>query len=139
MNYTALKVESYHLFHHYPFLSVIHNKKEYQEALVLVEELIDEDDEKNEPLIDLISRSIEKWEDNSEIFSEFNKRQDSIDPAIVALKILMAQHQLKISDFENEIGKKSYVSQILNGKKNLSLKHVRNLSERFNISASIFV
>ena len=50
----------------------------------------------------------------------------------------MEQHNLNTNDFENEIGKKSMVSQVLSGGKSLSRKHIELLSKRFNISPALF-
>ena len=62
-----------------------------------------------------------------------------MDKGIATLKVIMDQYHLGTDDFHDEIGKKSYVSQILNGKRNLTLSHIRGLSRRFNIPASLFV
>ena len=139
MSFAALKEETYSLFNHYPFLYEIDNEDEYDQAMELMEELIDDDNENNYPLINLVSNSIEKWETNSKEFADFYNRQKEIDQAVATLKILIEQHNLTLDDFENEIGKKSYVSQILNGNKKLSIKHIRKLSERFDIPASYFI
>ncbi len=138
MSYAALKEESVHLFTEYPFLTSIRDEQDYEQALGLVEELL-EDDIKYEVLINLLTDTIEKWENQSEFFAAFNQRQKDMDQGVAALKVIMDQYQLGTDDFHNEIGKKSYVSQILNGKRNLTLNHIRNLSYRFNVSSSLFV
>ncbi len=138
MSYAALKKESVHLFNEYPFLTSIRDEQGYGQALELVEELL-EDDIKYETLINLLTDTIEKWENQSELFTDFNQRQDEMDQGISTLKVIMDQYQLGTDDFHDEIGKKSYVSQILNGKRNLTLNHIRSLSRRFNIPGSLFV
>ncbi len=138
MSYAALKEESVHLFNEYPFLTSIRNEQGYKQALELVEELL-EDDIKYEALICLLTDTIEKWETQSELFSDFNQRQEEMDKGVAALRVVMDQYQLSLDDFHDEIGKKSYVSQILNGKRGLTLNHIRNLSHRFGIPASLFV
>lgn len=138
MSYAALKEESVHLFNEYPFLTSIRDQKDYEQALELIEELL-EDDVKYEALINLLTVTIEKWESQSELFSDFNQRQEEIDKGIATLKVIMEQYQLGTDDFHDEIGKKSYVSQILNGKRNLTLNHIRGLSRRFGIPGSLFV
>ena len=69
----------------------------------------------NKPLIDVLSLSIEKWEDQSDYFSEFNSDIKSLNNDISVLRVLMSQYQLKGDDLKNEIGSKSLVSMILNG------------------------
>ncbi|WCE32221.1 helix-turn-helix domain-containing protein [Vibrio sp. SCSIO 43137] len=120
-----------------PFLSAIHSEEEHEQALALVEELI-EDYDNNLTLIELLSLAIERYEDSALEFEKFNKVQEGLDSGIAMLRVLMEQHELKMHDFENEIGKKSLVSQILNGKKNLTKKHIAALSERFGINPSLF-
>lgn len=120
-----------------PFLTVIHSEEEHEQALELIEELI-EDYDNNLPLIELLSLSIERYEESAPEFEEFNKAQEELDTGIAMLRVLMDQYDLKTNDFENEIGKKSLVSQILNGKKNLTKNHIAALSKRFGISPSLF-
>jgi HTH-type transcriptional regulator/antitoxin HigA len=43
-----------------------------------------------------------------------------------------------MTDFENDIGKKSMVSQALAGKKNLTQEHIMNLAHRFDVSPVVF-
>ena len=138
MSYAALKEESVHLFNEYPFLTSIRDEHGYEQAIELVEELL-EDDIKYEALINLLTNTIEKWENQSELFSDFNQRQEEMDQGVAALRVIMDQYQLGTDDFHDEIGKKSYVSQILNGKRNLTLNHIRSLSHRFSVPGSLFV
>ena len=138
MNFAALKEESVHLFNEYPFLTSIRDVQGYEQALELVEELL-EDDIKYEALINLLTDTIEKWESQSELFIDFNQRQDEMDQGIATLKVIMDQYHLGTDDFHDEIGKKSYVSQILNGKRNLTLNHIKGLSRRFGVPGSLFL
>lgn len=55
------------------------------------------------------------------------------------LRLLIDQHGLTQSDFQQEIGGKSLVSQILSGKRSLTLGNIRALSKRFGITAAMFV
>ena len=57
---------------------------------------------------------------------------------VQALKFLMEQHGLKQSDL-SEIGSQGVVSEILTGKRELNIRQVRALSERFGVSAATFV
>ncbi|AML49728.1 transcriptional regulator [Coxiella burnetii] len=60
------------LFEEARFIGHIQNKKEYEEALALMEELI-EDYNYNKPLIEILAASIERWENEASEFREFNK------------------------------------------------------------------
>ena len=57
---------------------------------------------------------------------------------VQALRFLMEQHGLKQSDL-CEIGSQGVVSEILTGKRELNIRQVRALSERFGVSATTFV
>jgi HTH-type transcriptional regulator/antitoxin HigA len=98
-----------------------------------------EDSVKHESLIELLSVSIEKYESTSNDFSEFNEKLASLNSGVAALQVLMEQYELKTTDFENEIGGKSLVSMILNGKRALNLNHIRRLTARFNIPAQLLI
>ena len=132
-----IKEKAHELFEQAHFINQIDNEDDYTEALALMDDLIDDYDD-NKPLIDILSLSIEKWEDQSEYFSEFNKDIKSLNNDVSLLKVLMSQHNLKGEDLKNEIGSKSLVSMILNGKRKLTIEHIQALSDRFNISPSLF-
>ena len=55
-----------------------------------------------------------------------------------ALAFLMEQNGLKQGDLREEIGKQPYVSDILNGKKNLTAEQIQRLSKRFGVSPAVF-
>ena len=135
--FSNVKRKAESLFSEAVFLSRIHNEEEYEQALALMDELI-EDYDRYLPLIEVLSRSIEIWENESGEFSDFNRRIEKLDDGIAVLRTLMDQHQLKADDLKNELGSKSLVSMILNGTRNLTREHIQALSQRFNISPSVF-
>ena len=57
---------------------------------------------------------------------------------VQALKFLLEQHGLKQSDLP-EIGSQGVVSEILTGKRELNIRQVRALGERFGVSPASFV
>jgi HTH-type transcriptional regulator/antitoxin HigA len=57
---------------------------------------------------------------------------------VEALKFLMQQHGLKQSDLP-EIGSQGVVSEVLAGKRELNVRQVKALSERFGVSTATFV
>lgn len=121
----------------FPLAREICNAREHMQALEQIEALL-EDYETNCIVIEALSASIERYEASADEFKAFNQRQTAIDPAISTLRLLMEQHNLNTTDFENEIGKKSLVSQILNGHKQLTRRHIENLAARFAISPALF-
>jgi HTH-type transcriptional regulator/antitoxin HigA len=58
-------------------LTHIDNQHDYESALALIDELVDDYDN-NVQLLDLLAASIERWEDNAEEFAEFNRRVAAI-------------------------------------------------------------
>jgi len=137
MKFVNLKQKALDFFGEASFVGRIENQSDYEQALALMDELI-EDYDKYLPLIEVLSVSIERWEDQSEEFSEFNKRIAALDDGAAILRTLMDQYQLKADDLKSELGSKSLVSMILNGSRNLTREHIQALSGRFKISPSVF-
>ena len=81
-------------------------------------------------LIDAMARSAQKYE----------RQQIEVleGGGLAALKYLIKLHGVRQSELK-EIGSQGVVSEILNGKRALTLRHVRELSKRFNVSANVFV
>ncbi len=55
-----------------------------------------------------------------------------------ALRYLVKLHKVRQNDLP-EIGSQGVVSEVLNGKRALTLRHVRGLSKRFKVSPSTFI
>ncbi|KDE39911.1 MAG: type II toxin-antitoxin system HigA family antitoxin [Nitrincola lacisaponensis] len=122
-----------------PYLTEINTQQDYELALALMDEMID-DYSANKALIDMLSISIENWEDQAEEFALFNAALADMDKGLAVLKTLMAQHNLGVADLP-ELGSKSNVSKLLNGAegKKLNLHHIRALSQRFGVSPALFI
>jgi len=120
----------------------IHSEKVYQKALDTLSELLekatDTPDEALNPLIEMLSNSIERYENALPEVQAWDKHVNDMDAGASMLRLLISQHKLTYSDFKEDIGGKSYVSQILSGKKALSKTHIDRLSKRFNVSPSLF-
>lgn len=71
MNFQEVKEQASALFSNAEFLVHIKNQEEYESALSLMDELIEEYD-LYKSLIDILSNSIEEWENSAKEFSEFN-------------------------------------------------------------------
>lgn len=120
-----------------PFLGARPSRKDYEDALALVEYLLEH--QPDSPLIDMLTAKIDKYESESPEFAEFNARIAGTPSGVALLRTLMDQYDLTQSDLENEIGKKSLVSRILNGQRTLTLDHMRALAKRFGLPVSAFV
>ena len=124
--------------------NILHIKsgKSYEEALELIEHLFNEsNDTVDEPLNDLINivaNSIEKYESSQDDIVKFDSEVNNRSQEISVLRVLMDQHNLTLSGFKDEIGSKSLVSMILNGKRNLTKEHITKLSKRFSLNPAVF-
>ncbi|NWO04130.1 MAG: transcriptional regulator [Alteromonadaceae bacterium] len=121
-----------------PFVAHIENQGDYEQALELMDQLVDDYDT-NRPLIEILAVSIERWEDQAAEFSDFNAAVAETDTGIALLKTLMDQYGLGVADLP-ELGSKGNVSKILNGAegKKLTRKHMEALGKRFGVSPVLF-
>lgn len=121
-----------------PFVARIETQDDYGRALELMDQLVDDYDA-NKPRIEILSVTIERWEDRAAEFSDFNAAVAETDRGIAALKTLMAQHGLGVADLP-ELGSKGNVSKILNGAdgKQLTRKHMEALGKRFGVPPTLF-
>jgi HTH-type transcriptional regulator/antitoxin HigA len=121
-----------------PYLAHIETQDDYEQALALMDDLIDDYDANNF-LIEMLSLSIERWEEQADEFAEFNAAIAELDSGIAVLKTLMSQHRLGVADLP-ELGSKSNVSKLLNavGGKKLNRHHIEALSQRFGVPVSLF-
>ncbi len=115
-------------------ISTIHSEKQYNRAIKMLDELIDEVSRKSDPvkesLIDTLGTLIKDYEDR-------NIEEPKGDP-IGVLKYLLEEHGLNQSDLK-EIGSQGIVSEILNGKRKLNLRQIESLSKRFSVSPLVFI
>lgn len=83
-------------------------------------------------LLDLLATLIEAFEEKT-----YPMGQTS-NPA-VALRELMSEHELKQTDMLDIFGSQGVVSQVLNGKREISKSQARKLSERFRLPVDMFI
>ena len=116
------------------FIFVPTNEAEYDRLVELLDELIDivRDDEEHPlaKMMDVIGVLIEDYEDE-------HIPEPEGDP-ISVLRYFMEENELKQADL-SELGSQGVVSEILNGKRDLNLRQVRALSERFKVPVSVFI
>mgnify|MGYP001009791728 FL=1 len=115
-------------------IAPIRDEAHYQRMTAMLEALLDETTgDENHPamgLVDIVGDLIEDFE------SEHHPMPDVT--GVQALKFLIEQHGIKQCDL-HEIGSQGVVSEILAGKRELNIRQVRALSERFGVSPATFV
>lgn len=89
-NFSQVKHTALELFSMASFIAHISNEDEYHQALALMGELIEEYD-LHKPLIGVLSASIERWEDESEEFVEFNAKVATLDTDAATLRTITDQ------------------------------------------------
>jgi HTH-type transcriptional regulator/antitoxin HigA len=57
---------------------------------------------------------------------------------LAIVRHLMEAHHLRQKDLVDVFGTESIVSDVLNGKRDLTKEHIRRLSHRFHVSPSVF-
>ena len=115
-------------------IAPIRNEKHYKKLVTTLEALLNEvaGDERHPAmgLVDIVGDLIEKYEAEHHPLTPTTGTH--------ALKFLMDQHGLKQGDLA-EVGSQCVVSEILAGKRELNIRQVRALGERFGVPAATFV
>ncbi len=115
-------------------LLVIRNEKDYDAAVKRLNELLDDigTNEKHPlyTLLDTLGTLIQVYEEEHYPIPEAS--------GVDVLRFLMEEHGLTQSNLP-EVGSQGVVSEILNNKRELNVRQIRALSERFKVSAAVFV
>ena len=112
-------------------LIIIQNDADHGEAKKLVDKLMSAKDSASQARLTAQARLIEAYE---------RTRWPSRAPSLPdLLTYLMDQHSLSRADLVPLLGTVSRVSEVLNGKRELSMSMVRKLRERFHISADLLI
>lgn len=119
-----------------PFLGRKPTKRDYNDALEMVAELLINDP--HNPLVNILCARITEYENNDPDLQAFAARMRAAPSEIGVLKTLINQYQLNLADLP-EIGSKSMVSRVLKGERKLSLDHIKKLAARFNVSPALFL
>ncbi|WP_419420184.1 helix-turn-helix domain-containing protein [Legionella sp. D16C41] len=119
-----------------PIIHEPQNDDDYEKLARMLDQLLDivGGDESHEliGLVDVISYMIARYDEN-------HGEQPQKGSGVNALKFLMQQHGLDQSDLKNEIGSQGVVSEILNGKRQLNISHIKKLAERFHVTPATFI
>jgi HTH-type transcriptional regulator/antitoxin HigA len=111
---------------------VVKTESEYAAALARIEKLMDA--KRNTPQgdeLELLSLLVHDYEEK--IFPI-----DKPDP-VAAIRFRMEQQGLEPKDLVPLLGSRSRVSEVLSGRRNLSLKMIRNLVARLGIPAEVLL
>ncbi len=116
------------------FIFVPTSEDEYKQLVNLLDEITDivRDDEAH-PLANMM--------DVLGVLVEMYEAQHIPEPkgdGVSVLKYLMEEYHLKQKDLP-ELGSQGVVSEILNGKRELNLRQIKLLSERFKVPVSVFI
>jgi HTH-type transcriptional regulator/antitoxin HigA len=116
-----------------PLFSV-RNEHEYDLAIERLNALIDEvGTNQQHPLyefLDTLGAVIHAYEEKHYPIPECS--------GVEMLQFLIEEHQLEVSELP-ELGTPDIVLEILNGKRELTIKHIRALAARFHVSPAVFV
>lgn len=118
-----------------PYLSKPSTEAEYQQAVALIDVLLERiDGDEAHPLdglLDILSDGVLAYEAQHYSMPE---RATGVD----ALRFLIEQHGLQYKDLRNEIGTPSVVSEILSGQRRLTVRMIDALAKRFQVNHSVF-
>jgi HTH-type transcriptional regulator/antitoxin HigA len=112
-------------------LIVIQNDADHAEAKALLDRLMGSDDPGQRARMAAQARLIESYER-----ARWPRRASTL---AALLTYLMDQHGLSRADLVPLLGTASRVSEVLSGKRALSMTMVRRLRERFHISADLLI
>ena len=116
-----------------PLLS-IQNEEDYIKSVEQLNCLIDaigtDDQHPLYSLLDTLGILIEVYEEKHIAIPDVS--------GIEVLKYFMEEHSLTQSDFP-EIGSQGVVSELLSGKRELNLRQIQALSQRFHVSPAVFI
>ena len=112
-------------------LIIIENDNDHAQAKALIDELMGSEDGADRVRMVAQARLIEAYER-----SRWPRRRPTLPDL---LTYLMDQHGLSRADLVPLLGTASRVSEVLNGKRELSMSMVRKLRERFQISADLLI
>jgi HTH-type transcriptional regulator/antitoxin HigA len=112
-------------------LFVVENDADLTQAKALIDKLMGSNDPANLARMTAQARLIEAYER-----ARWPRRAPSLPDL---LTYLMVQHGLSRADLVPLLGTPSRVSEVLTGKRELSMSMARNLRERFQISADLLI
>lgn len=120
-----------------PRLKIIENDREHQVALEAIKTLMGSEiaqGTEDENYLEVLSLLVEKHEEESEY-----KLDSSQVDAVDVISYYLAENGLKQKDLVPVLGPAGRVSEIMNRKRELSLKQIQNLSRTFSIPLGLLM
>jgi HTH-type transcriptional regulator/antitoxin HigA len=115
-------------------IAPIRDEAHYQRMVATLEALLEvAGSDESHPameLVDVVGDLVADFEASHHVLPQTHGRD--------ALAFLMAQHGLRQGDLP-ELGSQGVVSEILSGKRELNVRQIRALAERFGVSAATFL
>jgi HTH-type transcriptional regulator/antitoxin HigA len=112
-------------------LFVVENDADHAQAKALIEKLMGSNEPADRARMTAQARLIEAYEQ-----SRWPGRAPSLPDLLI---YLMDQHDLSRADLVPLLGTPSRVSEVMTGKRELSMSMVRKLRDRFRISADLLI
>ena len=115
-------------------LSVPHTEAEYLRISAILDLVVDEVGEHDShPLASMM-------ETLGTLVDAYEREhvRELLGSPVAVLRLLMDEHRLSQSDLP-EVGSQGVVSEILRGRRQINLRQVRALSERFGVSPAVFI
>jgi len=117
-----------------PLLSIPECEDDFSTLVEALDELLDMvGDDETHPLVGLVHH----MGDMVTAYENEHSPMPQVKGA-PALAFLMEQHELGQGDL-SEVATQSVISEILAGKRQLNIRHIKALSNRFNVSADTFI
>jgi HTH-type transcriptional regulator / antitoxin HigA len=89
-------------------------------------------------LLELLVQLIERFEDEHYSFETGSSQGDLATPRSILLH-LMEEHDLKQADLVGTIGSRGVVSEVVNGKRDISKAQASALSQLFHVDVGLFI
>lgn len=114
----------------------IETEQDYERFVALLEELLEREEDKSLPeqeslLLELLLVIVQEYESQNVNFPDSN-------PHDILIHLMEAQ-ELKQFNLVGNIGSSGVVSEIVNGKREISKAQARSLGELFNVSYKLFL
>jgi HTH-type transcriptional regulator/antitoxin HigA len=127
-------VEAWQNLQQYIPFSAIHSEQQYEQALEALDALLDASgNDENHPLADMI-------ETLGELIHVYEEEHYPMSDAsgVDVIRLLMQEQGITQAELP-EIGSQGIVSEVLSGKRELNIRMVRRLSERFHLDPKVFI
>ena len=113
-------------------MKLFNTEKEYDQALNRLNDIFDSTPESADGQeAELLALLIEEYEGQ-------HHQIEAPDP-ITAIKIRMEELNLRQKDLVGVVGSKGIVSEVLNRKRRLTVRMIRDLSEKLKLSANVLI